>query len=207
MREDGKPGFETPSGKFEIASSVLEEYGYDPLPRYVEPKESPASKPELAKRFPLVFNSGARHNVDLHTLHHSIPALTKERPVPTVMMNVVDAARRGISSGDKVLIRTLRGQVAMYAVVTDDIVEGAIEASGAGGGALGSADWQEACVNELTDLNNYDPISGFPAYKALLCDVTKIEHSEVRHVVSSGEYALDNKVEKEMAREPHIPRQ
>jgi cysteine desulfurase NifS len=199
LREDGKPGFETPSGKFEIASSVLEEYGYDPLPRYIEPRESPVSKPELAKPFPLVFNSGARHNVDLHTLHHSVPALAKERPAPTVLMNVVDAARRGISSGDKVLIRTLRGQVAMYVVVTDDIVEGAIEASGAGGGALGSTDWQKACVNELTDLNNYDPISGFPAYKALLCDVTKIAHSEARHVTSSGEYALDNKVEKEIA--------
>jgi hypothetical protein len=54
-------------------------------------------------------------------------------------------------------------------------------------------------VNELTDLNNYDPISGFPAYKALLCDVTKIAHSEARHVTSSGEYVLDNKVEKEIA--------
>ncbi len=199
LREDGKPGFETPSGKFEIASSVLEEYGYDPLPRYIEPRESPASKPELAQRFPLVFNSGARHNVDLHTLHHSVPALAKERPAPTVMMNVVDAARRGISSGDKVMIKTLRGQVAMYVVVTDDIAEGAIEASGAGGGALGSTDWRDACVNELTDLNNYDPISGFPAYKALLCDVTKIAHSEARHIASSGEYALDNKVEKEIA--------
>jgi hypothetical protein len=198
LREDGKPGFETPTGKFEIASSVLDEYGYDPLPRYVEPKESPASQPQLANQFPLVFNSGARHNVDLHTLHHSIPSLTKERPVPTVMMNVVDAARRGINSGDKVLIRTPRGQVAMYAVVTDDIVEGAVEASGAGGGALGSADWQKACVNELTDLNNYDPISGFPTYKVLLCDITRVEHSEVMHIVASGEYLLDNKVEKGM---------
>ncbi len=136
LRNDGKPGFETPSGKFEIASSVLEEYGYDPLPRYVEPKESPASNPELAKRFPLIFNSGARHNVDLHALHHSIPSLAKERPHPTVMMNVVDAARRGIASGDKVLIRTTRGQVAMYAVVTDDIAEGAIRGErGRGRGA------------------------------------------------------------------------
>ena len=159
---------------------MLEEYGYDPLPRYVEPRESPASKPELTKRFPLIFNSGARHNVDLHTLHHSIPALAKERPVPTVMINRADATKRGINNGDKVLIKALRGQVAMYAVVTDDIIEGAVEASGAGGGALGSADWQEACVNELTDLNNYDPISGFPAYKVLLCNITKMGDSEVQ---------------------------
>ena len=78
LREDGKPGFETPTGKFEIASTLLEEYGYDPLPRYVEPTESPASRPDLAARHPLVFNSGAHHNADLHSLHHSIPGLGKE---------------------------------------------------------------------------------------------------------------------------------
>ena len=39
------PGFDTPSGKFEIASILLEEYGYDPLPRYIEPQESPLPGP------------------------------------------------------------------------------------------------------------------------------------------------------------------
>jgi len=28
-------------------------------------------------------------------------------------------------------------------------------------------------VNDLTDPDNRDPISGFPVYKALLCDVVK----------------------------------
>ncbi len=32
LRRDGKPGFDTPSGKLEIASSILKENGYDPLP-------------------------------------------------------------------------------------------------------------------------------------------------------------------------------
>jgi cysteine desulfurase NifS len=199
LRKDGKPGFETPSGKFEIASSVLEEYGYDPLPRYVEPRESTVSRPEAAKQYPLIFNSGARHNVDLHALHHSVPALAKERPVPTVMINDEDAEKRRIKNGDKVLITTLRGRVEMYAQVTDEIVAGAVEASGAGGGALGSNDWREACVNDLTDLNNYDPISGFPAYKALLCEVEKIEHAQAKQVAGSGEYKLDKNMEEEIS--------
>jgi cysteine desulfurase NifS len=198
LREDAQPGFETPSGKFEISSGVLEEYGYDPLPRYVEPRESPASRPELAARYPLIFNSGARHNVDLHALHHSIPALAKERPAPTVMINTADAERRGLASGDKVTVKTLRGKIEMYAHVTGEIVEGAVEASGAGGGALGSADWQNACVNDLTDLGNYDPISGFPAYKALLCDVVKIKDARQAGPMGSGEYELDSRVEEEI---------
>jgi anaerobic selenocysteine-containing dehydrogenase len=149
LRSDGQPGFETPSGKFEIASLILEEHGYDALPVYVEPGEGPLSQPELAKQLPLVFNSGARANMDLHALHHSIPALSKEKPVPTVMLNTLDAQERGIEDGDFVHIKTKRGQVGMYAFVTDDIVRGAIEASGMGGGALGSKVWQDACINDL----------------------------------------------------------
>ena len=191
LREDGRLGFETPSGKFEIASSILEEHGYDPLPVYIEPGESPLSQPELARHFPLVFNSGARSNVDLHTLHRSIPALSREKPVPTVTINTQDAAQRGIRDGDFVHIRTKRSHVGMYAYVTDDIVPGAVEASGMGGGPLGPKAWQDACINDLTDLNRYDPISGFPVYKALLCDVVKVEDVERENVRVSGEYALD----------------
>jgi len=44
-----------------------------------------------------------------------------------------------------------------------------------GGGPLGPQAWQDANVNELTDPDNSDPISGFPVYKALLCEVVKAE--------------------------------
>jgi cysteine desulfurase NifS len=195
LRSDGKPGFDTPSGKFEIASSILEEHGYDPLPVYTEPGESPVSQPELAKEFPLVFNSGARSNIDLHTLHHSIPALTKEKPVPNVMINTKDAEKRGIENGDFVHIKTRRGSVGMYAYITDDIVQGAIEASGMGGGALGPKEWRNACINDLTDVTRYDPISGFPVYKALLCDVVKVSEGDKGTVVDSGEYSTDTTLE------------
>jgi len=36
-----KPGFETPSGKFEIKSTVLEKHGYEGLPKYEESSETP----------------------------------------------------------------------------------------------------------------------------------------------------------------------
>jgi cysteine desulfurase NifS len=196
LRKGGKPGFETPSGKFEIASSILEEYGYDPLPVYTEPGEGPLAQPELAKQFPLVFNSGARTNIDLHALHHSIPALSKEKPVPTVMINTLDATKRGIEDGDFVYIKTKRGKVGMYAMVTDGIVQGAIEANGTGGGALGPRAWRKANVNELTDLKRYDPISGFPVYKALLCDVVRVSQGDKETITGSGEYILDNTVDK-----------
>jgi anaerobic selenocysteine-containing dehydrogenase len=36
LRPDGQPGFNTPSGKLEIASSLLAQHGYPALPEYVE---------------------------------------------------------------------------------------------------------------------------------------------------------------------------
>ena len=197
LRKDGRPGFETPSGRFEIASSILEEHGYDALPVYVEPGEGPLSQPELVQQFPLVFNSGARSNVDLHALHHSIPVLSEEKPVPTVMINTLDAQKRGVENGDFVHIKTKRGTVGMYAFVTDDIAQGAIEANGAGGGALGPKAWRDACINELTDLHRYDPISGFPVYKALLCDVVKVSDGDSGNITGVGEYSADDTVEKQ----------
>jgi anaerobic selenocysteine-containing dehydrogenase len=68
---------------------------------------------------------------------------------------------------------TRRGRVRFRASVSDDIVEGVVEASMGGGGPLGPPAWCAANVNDLTDAANVDPISGFPVYKALLCEVEK----------------------------------
>ena len=70
LRADGQPGFETPTGRFEITSSLLEEHGYEPLPKYVEPVEGPLGSPQIAERYPLVFNSGSRNHTAFRSQHH-----------------------------------------------------------------------------------------------------------------------------------------
>jgi anaerobic selenocysteine-containing dehydrogenase len=177
LRTDGKPGFDTPTGKFEIASTILEKYGHDALPVYTEPQEGPLAQPDLARRFPLVFNSGSRVTTDFRSQFHGVPELARERPAPAVTMHPRDAVARGIGDGDRVRIRTLRGQVVMRAELTEDIMPGTVDASMGGGGPVGPRAWQEANVNELTDLHHCDSISGFPVYKALLCEVEKIPAS------------------------------
>jgi cysteine desulfurase NifS len=175
LREDSKPGFDTPTGKFEIWSTILEEYGYEPLPKYVEPIEGPLARPDLKKEYPLVFNSGARPQSDFRSQHHGIKGLFKDLPEPTIQINKQDAAARAIESGDLVEVHTLRGKIPFRTRVTDDIAPGAVECSMGGGTPVGPKAWQEWNVNELTDLSNYDEISGFPVYKSLLCNVMKIE--------------------------------
>ncbi len=175
LREDGTPGFDTPTGKFEITSSILEEHGYDSLPVYTEPQEGPLAQPALAQQYPLVFNSGARIFADFRSQHHGVKGLSRKAPVPLVVMNSLDAKARGVEDGDWVWVITPRGKLRYRARVSDDIVEGAIDANMGGGGPLGPEEWQDCNVNDLTDLERFDPISGFPVYKALLCDVVKAE--------------------------------
>ncbi len=174
LRADGAPGFETPTGKFEIWSSVLEDYGYEPLPKYTEPTEGPIAQPELLEQYPLVFNSGARPHTDFRSQHHGIRGLVQDNPEPTVELSVQDAEARGITHGDLVEVRTQRASVPFRARVTDDIVQGAVECNMGGGTPVGPQAWNEWNVNELTDLHNADEVSGFPVYKALLCDVVKV---------------------------------
>ena len=179
LRADGKPGFETPTGKFEIWSTALEDHGYEPLPKYTEPREGPLATPDVAARFPLVFNSGARTHTDFRSQHHGIDGLVRDSPEPLVEINEHDAKARGICSGDLVEVQTPHGSVSFRARVTANIIRGAVECNMGGGTPVGPTAWQSANVNELTDLDNSDEISGFPVYKALLCDVVRVQSQGV----------------------------
>jgi cysteine desulfurase NifS len=204
LRRDGKPGFETPTGKFEIWSTILEDFDHEPLPKYIEIAEGPLSSPQLAKKYPLIFNSGSRPNTDFRSQHHGIPGLVKDNPEPLVEINAEDAGERGIASGDLVQVTTLRGSVPFRAKVTNNISRGSIDCMHGGGTPVGPKAWQEWNVNELTDLNNYDRISGFPVYKALLCDVKKIESGtgETQHSAADEDDLPDigKEPEKQMRR-------
>ncbi len=174
LRKDGKPGFETPSGKVEISSSILAKYGYEALPVYVDPQEGPLQDPELLSEFPLILNTGARIQSTFRSQHLNIPGLLKLQDKPQVLINPQDADKRGISDGDRVSIRTKRGQVCFYAAVTDQVLPGSVEVNVGGGGPIQVEVWREANTNCLTDLYNRDPISGFPVFKALLCQIEKV---------------------------------
>ncbi len=173
LRKDENPGFETPSGKFEISSQLLKKYGHDPLPVYQEPTEGPIGAPELAKDFPLVLTTGTRIQSAFRSQHLNIPGLLKLQDRPNILIHPEEAEQRGIRQGDRVWVKTKRGKVPFYAKVTERVVKGVIEANMGGGGPLQPKEWKDANVNELTDPENRDPISGFPVFKALLCEVER----------------------------------
>ncbi len=158
-------GFQTPSGKIEISSSILAQHGHEALPVYKEPAESPVSRPDLVGSFPLVMTSGARNLAFTHSQFRNIPQLSKILPEPLVEINPSDAAPRGIQTGDMVTVRSPRGSIKLKADVIDTILPGVV---------MIPHQWPgEANVNILVDDQNLDPISGFAPFKSQLCQVTK----------------------------------
>ncbi len=104
-------GFSTPTGKVELYSTVLEKWGYDPLPKYTELPESPVSKPELVEKFPYILNAGYRTPTYFHSANRNQPWLREIRPDPIVEIHPETAAKTNIKEGDWVWIESPRGRV------------------------------------------------------------------------------------------------
>lgn len=117
-------GFDTPTGKVELYSSIFEKHGYHPLPYFKEPLESPVSTPELVQEYPLILITGSRCIEYYHSEGRQIPRLRKRVPDPVVEIHP-DAARGvNIGDGDSVWIETPRvkgERVKFKAKITPDI--------------------------------------------------------------------------------------
>jgi len=105
-RKYEKSGFNTPSGKVELYSSVFEKNGYDPLPDYKEPPESPVASPSLLNDYPLILTTGGRSVTYFCSEGRQIGSLRKLGPDPQIDIHPDAAKDMGISDGDWVWIET-----------------------------------------------------------------------------------------------------
>lgn len=176
-RKFEKNGFRTPSKKLELYCKGLERMGYDPLPTFKEPPESPVVQPELAKKYPYVLTTGARRLEFFLSEHRQVESLRKRRPDPTAEIHPATAKRYGIANGDWMYISSPRGRIKMKAVVTEDIKENVINCDVGWwfperGGDFGV--W-ESNANVLTsNAPPYDPAFGSYQLRGLLCSVEKV---------------------------------
>ncbi|NDP43716.1 MAG: molybdopterin-dependent oxidoreductase, partial [Aromatoleum sp.] len=118
-------GFPTPSGKCEFRSATLAAEGHDPLPTFVPPRESAASAPALAQRYPLAFISPPARNF-LNSSFANLPTFVAEEKAPRLDLNPDDAEPRGIRTGDAVRIYNDRGGFTAAARVTDRTRRGVV---------------------------------------------------------------------------------
>jgi anaerobic selenocysteine-containing dehydrogenase len=118
LREDGKPGFRTPSGRYELYSTLREDWGLEPLPHHEEPPFTPVSRPDLAKEYPLILSTGRRSPAYFHAEHRMIPWLRQIDPDPVVEIHPDTAAQYGIGSGEWVYVENWMGRAKFKAKVT-----------------------------------------------------------------------------------------
>jgi anaerobic selenocysteine-containing dehydrogenase len=190
LRRDGRPGFNTPSGKVEFASSILARYGHDPIPDFREPPLSPYSTPDVAADYPLVMVSGTRSVEYYSTLGIEVPFLRKRRPWPALEMSPETARELGLEQDDWVAVeapttdKSIKRRVAivegMHARVVNaeglwympgcDLVEGVLETG----------------ANVLTQLrDDVDPVVGGSVARCILCRVRKIDYHAARSVAAA----------------------
>jgi anaerobic selenocysteine-containing dehydrogenase len=176
------PGFPTPTGKVELYSTILEDMGYDPLPYFKEPNESPYSTPKLYREYPLILSTGGRLPYYFHSQYRQIPWLRELQPYPITQIHPDTAKKLGIKDGDWVWIETPRGRIKQKAklfkgsdprVVTAQASWFYPDQPGPLHGLL------ESNANVLTSNDGpFDPAMGAPTFRVLLCKVYKVEEDE-----------------------------
>ena len=100
----------------------------DPLPDYVESRESPTTNPELAAKYPLNIISPKSHGF-LNSCYANDTRKLKGQGEQFVLINKVDAEKREIKEGSVVKVFNDRGAFEGVAKITDDVNVGIVVAT------------------------------------------------------------------------------
>ncbi len=170
-------GFNTPSGKAELFSAQLQEWGFDPIPVYREPRETPLGDTELTREYPLVLTSW-KSEYYRHSGQRQVKALRDQHPEPIVYINPKTAAESGIKEGDWVWVATKRGRIRQKAIFSEDMDPRVVGVDYAWWfpekGVEGLYGWRESNINILTDDRPpYGRELGTPNLRGILCRVYK----------------------------------
>jgi anaerobic selenocysteine-containing dehydrogenase len=105
-----------PQGKVAVYNTNFEENGFNPLPEWVPPPESPTATPELLEKYPLVFFDTHTSDVYNHGWLRNIPYLREIQPEPWVHIHPETAKARGIGDGDWVIVESPHGWIKVKAL-------------------------------------------------------------------------------------------
>ncbi len=160
-RQFEKNGFNTPSGKVELYSTLLEKNGCAPLPTYTVPVESAADAPKRTAEYPYILTTGWRPSAFRHTENRENPILRELFPRPCVLIHPDTAGTLGISEGDPVVIETGTGSATLFAVLTLGIHPDVVQAT---------PGWRgEANINRVISWNQFAEGIGSVPMRGVLC--------------------------------------
>jgi len=160
-----KVGFATASGKVELYSAEMERLGAPGLPSHVEPEQSYVANPKLAKEYPEVLLTGARHQEFIGAQMHDVTGLMALLPEPHAMIHPVTAKKYDIIDGELIGVESPRGRIEIKAKVTQDIRPGAVSIPHG---------WAASNVNILLDSRVRDKVSGYITMRGNACRLVKI---------------------------------
>ena len=183
LRPDGMPGFNTPTGRVELYSTMFRQFGEDPLPYYEEPQLSPVSTPEKMEEYPFVLTTGARTYCYFHSEGKQIPYLREMNPDPLIEINPEDALKHGIADGQWVEVASPFGKCVLKAKVSQIVKSGVVHAQH--GFWFPEKDPEEPSLYEVwrSNINELIPHFmvgklGFGApFKCLICSVKPVSEN------------------------------
>ncbi len=162
-------GFDTPSRKVEFYSPRLEREGYHPVPYINGKRQNPISFSQNSPPQALIGISGERENRFTHTQFHHVSGLLKSGEIPVVEIHPEDAESLGVTQGDRVRIKTAKGEIAMQASMSERIRPGSV---------LIAWGWGEVHpdynLNLLTDDEHRDHVTSTPSNRSFMCTLEKL---------------------------------
>ncbi|MBP1764560.1 MAG: putative molybdopterin oxidoreductase, associated with bss3 [Firmicutes bacterium] len=184
LRKDKKPGFQTPSGKFELYSTLREQWDLDPVAHYEEPPFTPVSRPDLTKEYPLILGTGRRSAAFFISEHRNIPWLRQLDPDPIVEINPKTAKNLGIENGEWVWVENWFGKCKLKAKVTLEVPDWMVmaahgwwfpEEEGSEPNLYGTF---RSNINTLIPMNSVGKDGLGSPIKHMLCKVYKVKGDE-----------------------------
>ena len=106
-----RAGFPTPSGKVELFSETLSDWGFDPLPVYHEPTDAD-------NLYPLVLTSRKAIGY-YHSCGRQVASLRRVKPDPIVRLHPDTARSLSLSNGDLASIATVSGTICQRVILDD----------------------------------------------------------------------------------------
>ena len=174
LRQDGKPGFPTPSGKIEPCSSLLESFGYSGWPEYQDIRHATGLDQNT---YPFLLTSGSRGIMHIGAFGPNIPAMAQADPAPWVELSPEDAEELHLTDGMPVRVVSPYGEK-VFPVRIASMARRSIHIPFGGGSSFMASPWASGNVNDLCTLYSADPISGFVTVKSVPCRLEFIKSAE-----------------------------
>ncbi|HWP98120.1 MAG TPA: molybdopterin-dependent oxidoreductase [Syntrophomonadaceae bacterium] len=152
-----KDGFATNSGKVEIYSSMMDQFGYDPLPGFQDAIHDVLIS-QTPGAYPLTLSFGTRSIGYRQSKSSNTKGGKRRSQEPCLEIHPTTAREMGISEGKKIIVESLLGSIVIKNVFNDEINPGVV---------FIPHGWDQANANILIGHDNLDPVTGFPVDRSV----------------------------------------